>query len=265
MKWFRLWHEWGHDPKVISMPEHMQCRHIKLLCLRRQVDTSTLSDEEIAAYMRIDMEALNETKQLFEKKGFIDNGWSVLAWDFRNPQSDDGATRARKYRERQKKKKSDVTVTSPSRYSNVPDTEGDKDKDIYTPKFETLWGLYPRKIDKRLAYKKYKATLNKGADYKDLQKATTNYGKAMAGKEKEHIKHGATWFGPNEPWKEWIDGPPEGFAGATERPRVEDPHKHLRCKRCKSYQNVPDWLNAEGYCERCEQTLSRNAGPNEQD
>lgn len=257
MKWFRLWHEWGHDPKVISMPEHMQCRHIKLLCLRRQVDTSTLSDEEIAAYMRIDMVALNETKELFEKKGFIDNGWSVLAWDFRNPASDSAADRMRKYRERLKKKESDVTETSPLRHGYARDTEGDKDIKDYTPKFEKLWGLYPRKIEKKLALKKYKATLKKGADYKDLLKATENYAKSMAGKEKEHIKHGATFFGPNEPWREWVDGPPEGFNGVHTGPPPEDPHKHLKCVKCQSWWSTME-RNEKGLCENCQrdETLS---------
>jgi hypothetical protein len=34
--------------------------------------------------------------------------------------------------------------------------------------------------------------------------------------------------------------------------RVEDPHKDRRCKTCLSWQDTPNWLNKEGYCERCE-------------
>lgn len=262
MKWFRLWHEWATDPKIQLMSEEMQRRHVMLLCLRRQCDPAIFTDEEIAKYMRIDMDELFKTKELFEKRGFIDNGWNVLAWEKRQFEHDSAAERMRKYRERKKKKDKTVTETSQLRHGDVTVTPPDNriqntDKDIYTPKFHNLWGFYPRKIDKRLALRKYDATIKKGADYKDLLKATQNYAKAMAGKEKEHIKHGSTWFGPDEPWKEWIDGPPEGFAGVIERPPAQDPHKHLRCKRCESYQNVPDWLNAEGLCERCA-ALSRN-------
>jgi len=123
----------------------------------------------------------------------------------------------------------------------------------YTPKFENLWGLYPRRIDKKTAYKKYRATLKKGETHNDLLKATRNYGKSMAGKEKEHIKHGATFFGPNEPWKEWVDGIPEGFEGATAPARVESPTKDRECKKCTLFVNTPDFkLNAEGLCENCE-------------
>ena len=248
MKWLRLWTEWAHDPKIISMPENMRCRHIVLLCLRRQVDTSTLSDEEIASYMRISLEDLQETKELFTRKRFIDNGWNVLAWDFRNPPSDSSADRTRKYREREKKKEAE---TSRKRHGDARDTDTDKDIKDYTPKFDNLWGLYPRKIEKRTAYKKYIATLKKGVTHNDLLKATRNYQKAMAGKEKEHIKHGATFFGPNEPWKEWVDGVPEGFEGEHKGPPPEDPHKDVKCVRCKSWWSTME-RNEEGLCENCQ-------------
>ncbi len=253
MKWFRLWHEWGHDPKVQAMPEVMQRRHVMLLCLRRQVDTSQLTDEEIAHYMRLDMNALNETKQLFERKGFIDNGWDVLAWETRQFDSDSSTGRTRKYREKQKKKKRNVTGTSQERHGDAIDT--DTEQKTYTPKFENLWGHYPRKLEKKLAYKKYQATLKKGANEQDLLKATLNYEKAMAGKEKQHIKHGATFFGSNEPWKEWIEGPPEGFEGTLAPRRVEDPHKNTRCKKCLSWWSTME-RNEEGLCERCAEAVS---------
>ncbi|MCK5488235.1 MAG: HNH endonuclease [Desulfobacterales bacterium] len=100
MKWLRMWTEWAHDPKVQAMPEAMQRRHVVLLCLRRQEDTSKLTDEEIASYMRISMEDLQETKELFQSKNFIDNGWNVLAWEKRQFESDKSAERTRRYRDR---------------------------------------------------------------------------------------------------------------------------------------------------------------------
>lgn len=250
MKWFRLWHEWGHDPKVISMPEHMQCRHIKLLCLRRQVDTSTLSDEEIAAYMRIDMDALNETKELFEKKGFIDNGWCVLAWDFRNPASDSGAERMRRYRERQKKKKSDVTVTPPLRHGDARDTDTETDK-TYSAFFNALWKIYPRKQNKKAAVSKIKTLLKRDTSKEEILRAATNYKKATAGKENQFIQLASTFFGPNGAWEEWIEGPPEGFSGVHTGPPPEDPHKHLKCVRCQSWWSTME-RNEEGICENCQ-------------
>lgn len=41
-------------------------------------------------------------------------------------------------------------------------------------------------------------------------------------------------------------------------PRIAlDPHKDRRCKTCLSWQDTPNWLNEQGYCERCE-TLPPN-------
>lgn len=126
----------------------------------------------------------------------------------------------------------------------------------YTPKFENLWGYYPRKIEKKAAFKKYKATLKKGVTEEDLLTATMNYAKAMAGKEMQHIKHGSTFFGPTEPWREWIAGKPEDFNGVLPEGRAEDPHKDRRCVRCQSWWTTME-RNEEGLCEHCQrETLS---------
>jgi len=138
MKWLRLWIEWAHDPKIIAMPESMQRRHIVLLCLRRQVDTSTLSDEEIASYMRIGMEDLQETKELFTRKNFIDNGWNVLAWDDRQYDSDSSTLRTRKWRKRQRKKERDKKETSQERHGDGVDTDTETDKDYTSSKEEEV-------------------------------------------------------------------------------------------------------------------------------
>jgi len=253
MKWFRLWHEWGHDPKVQAMPEVMQRRHVMLLCLRRQVDTSQLSDEEIAHYMRLDMQALKETKQLFEKKGFIDNGWDVLAWEKRNPISDSAADRMRKYRERKKKKESDVTETSRKRNSYAIDKiRIDKKSSAF---LNQLWLHYPRRQHKKQAFSKLQTLLKKGTDQNELLKATKNYKKAMAGKENRYIQLASTFFGPNGAWEEWTEGSPEGFNGVFKGPPAEDPHANVRCKRCLSWWSTME-RNEEGLCERCAEAVS---------
>jgi hypothetical protein len=206
MKWLRLWTEWGHDPKIIAMPEHMQARHIKLLCLRRQCETCTLSDEEIAAYMRISLDDLQETKELFQRKKFIDNGWNVLAWDDRQLVSDSGAERQRRYRERLKKKSSDVTVTSPLRHSNGLDTDTDTDTDkdkekktykekkervkkkiAYSDEFESFWYAYPRKEGKGYAFKQWKKIASPKPTLEQLRKSIENYNKTEQWGEHRYI------------------------------------------------------------------------------
>lgn len=145
---------------------------------------------------------------------------------------------------------------SPRQAEGSPVSTKVSTKDIYTPKFENLWGHYPRKIEKKAAFKKYKATLNKGVREEDLLGATINYGKAMAGKEMQHIKHGSSFFGPTEPWREWVAGPPEDFNGVLPEGRAEDPHKDVRCVRCLSWWTTME-KNAEGLCENCQrETIS---------
>jgi hypothetical protein len=124
----------------------------------------------------------------------------------------------------------------------------------YPPKFENLWDYYPRKIEKKAAYKKYQATLQKGVEEHDLLKATQNYAKAMAGKEMQHIKHGATFFGPTEPWREWTEGSPEDFNGVLPEGRAEDPHKDVRCVRCLSWWTTME-KDEDGHCENCQREL----------
>ena len=199
MKWLRLWTEWGHDPKVQSMPEHMQRRHIMLLCLRRQTDTTKLSDDDIAHYMRIDSSELVKTKELFVAKGFIDNGWEIVHWDDRQFPSDLSTPRVQKHREKQ-------SETLQKRFGNAGDkNRTDKKKNIYSEQAEFIYSYYPRKIQKQHAIEKIIARLNAGANFNDLLAATVNYSDLVKNEKREakFILHGRTFYGSKEPWQDY--------------------------------------------------------------
>ena len=84
MGYFNFFDEWAMDPKVQSMGESMQRRHAMLLCLRNLGPTHESLDEEVATFMRIGMAEVRKTKELFNRKGFIDGpGWNVRHWDKR--------------------------------------------------------------------------------------------------------------------------------------------------------------------------------------
>lgn len=127
---------------------------------------------------------------------------------------------------------------------------------VYTPKFENLWGHYPRKIEKKAAFKKYEATLKKGVDHEDLLKATINFGKGMAGREMGHIKHGSTFFGPTEPWRDWVEGIPKDFEGTNVPPPARDPHIDKRCTRCHSWWSTMT-KDEDGHCDNCQWDLGK--------
>ncbi len=100
--WCKLWAEWGTDPKVQMMSENMRCRHVMLLCLRCEHETNELSDEEVAFYMRLTLEDVAKTKELFIQKGFIDKKWNVLKWTKRQDYVSPAAKRMRAIRERER-------------------------------------------------------------------------------------------------------------------------------------------------------------------
>lgn len=98
LPWLRLYREWASDPKVQMMPEHMQRRHIMLLCAQGE----TLQETERAFHWRISTQELAETKAIFIEKGFIDDDWNILKWDRRQYLSDNSTDRVRRYRRAKK-------------------------------------------------------------------------------------------------------------------------------------------------------------------
>ena len=79
-------------------------------------------------------------------------------------------------------------------------------KEKYSSEFETWWAVYPRKVEKKAAFRKYKATVKKGADPKELLLAAKNYKAVCESEDREsrYIKHPATFLGPAEPWREYL-------------------------------------------------------------
>ena len=104
-------------------------------------------------------------------------------------------------------KLSDVEVTKLSDDNNVSIINTDINTDInYTDEFERVWKVYPRRVDKQSAYKKYKARLKEGFKEEDLYHAAVAYGEECRRERREgrFIKHMATFFGPNHPFEEYI-------------------------------------------------------------
>ena len=137
--WLRLYAEFAFDPKIQSMSETFQRRFIMLLCLKCNDDLKNIENDEIAFALRISIDELSETKQLFMKKNFIDNDWNFRTWDKRQFKSDTSTNRVRKHREKQQ-------VNDVKRYGNVsvtpPDTDTDTEiknkKNIKKKKFDLV-------------------------------------------------------------------------------------------------------------------------------
>jgi hypothetical protein len=124
--WFRLYSEFAHDPKIQMLSEAMQRRYVMLMCLRCSEVLETLHETEIAFQLRLSTGELEETKQLFISKNFIDKHWNLLNWDKRQFVSDSSTMRVAKHRSK-KKQVSNANETLQKRPSNAIDTDTDTD------------------------------------------------------------------------------------------------------------------------------------------
>ncbi len=113
--WFRFYSEFSSDPKVQSMTEPMQRRLVMLFCLRCGDVLVTFEEQDLAFALRVTEQELADTKELFIRKGFIDDTWRLCNWDKRQYVSDSSTERTRAYRERIR--------TSQKRHSDGADTE----------------------------------------------------------------------------------------------------------------------------------------------
>jgi hypothetical protein len=95
-------------------------------------------------------------------------------------------------------------------------TEPSKTRGAFEDDFETVWSLYPKRVDRGKALRAYIARRRAGASAEDLLAATQHYAAAMQGTEARFIKHGATFFGPDEPFRDFVDGIPTGLAGSAQ-------------------------------------------------
>jgi hypothetical protein len=110
------------------LPEAMQRRYVMLMCLRCSEVLETLHETEIAFQLRLSTDELDETKQLFISKNFIDEHWNLLNWDKRQFVSDSSTMRVAKHRNK-KKQASNADETLQKRPSNAIDTDTDTDTD----------------------------------------------------------------------------------------------------------------------------------------
>lgn len=139
MTWFKLYCEFATDPKVQSMTEPMQRRLVLIFCLTASGDLKKLTTEELCLAMRISERELEKTKELFIRKGFIDDAWSLRNWEKRQAPADPtAAERMRRYRERHRNEDRNVTgvtrnVTAPLRVDTDTDTDTEEEEEKRPP------------------------------------------------------------------------------------------------------------------------------------
>lgn len=76
--------------------------------------------------------------------------------------------------------------------------------EAYEAGFAECWEHYPRKEARKAALKAYQARRRAGVSAQELLDATEAYAEAMVGTERQYRKIGATFYGPNEHWKDYL-------------------------------------------------------------
>ncbi|MDI6868546.1 MAG: hypothetical protein QMD88_03115 [Coprothermobacterota bacterium] len=75
----------------------------------------------------------------------------------------------------------------------------------YPQDFETFWSAYPRRIEKRRAFRAWQARLREGISPETLINCARNYAEyvLLKGTAECYIKHPATFLGPDRPFEDW--------------------------------------------------------------
>lgn len=112
----------------------------------------------------------------------------------------------------------------------VPDTHPPQ-REVYPEMFERFWAAYPRKDEKRAAYRKWQATVAKNRRLypKLLIIAAERYALECAalGTLRHYIKLGETFLGPMAPWEDFLlvmdDEPDTPIITPAAPPRRREP------------------------------------------
>ena len=139
----------------------------------------------------------------------LDNG-AIYMMDIQNyiGKSSTEADRQRAYYNRVKDEKALLEGPKEDTQPEPPKKESKSKKAInnYSTDFEEFWNIYPRKVDKAQAYKKYKARLEDGYSHEQLLQAAKNYAEQCKRDrtEERYIKHGKTFLGESTPFLDYL-------------------------------------------------------------
>ncbi|GIN38404.1 phage replisome organizer N-terminal domain-containing protein [Heyndrickxia oleronia] len=118
--------------------------------------------------------------------------------------------RVARHREQKRISSSNDDVTLRNATDIDKDIEEDKDKNkinnnAYSNEFEQFWSIYPRKVDKKKAFKSFK-TVMKNHSLDIVLAGTKKYAQQVQNTDKQYIKHPATFLNNDS----FIDGYEEG-------------------------------------------------------
>lgn len=126
MAWLRLYDAIIDNAKVKMLAFEDRWHYVALLCCKKQGlldgDDPEFTRDLIRVKLGLDAVALDKAMKRLARVRLIDPvTWQPLDWERHQFESDSGAERMRRYRERHARGGSGVTVTSPQRHRDVPE------------------------------------------------------------------------------------------------------------------------------------------------
>lgn len=194
-------------------------------------------DEEIALTIGEDIDAVRITIDFLERAGLIVRGSDDDQFALPEVQENigsetDGAVRSRRFRERHREEITGIEDTkllpqqefSGEKPPTIPSEMTKKKPEDYPTGFEEWWRIYPRKGDKGMAYRQYKARLNDGWSPEQLFEAAKAYADQTRRDktEQKYIKQGKTFLGPSTPFADFLKDPAGGKSNGEKSDR--DPY-----------------------------------------
>lgn len=100
----------------------------------------------------------------------------------------------------------------------------------YSKDFEEFWEVYPKKVGKGEAYKKYKARRNDGWSEAELLEAASKYASKCARErtEKQYIKHPKTFLSDSTPFTDYLSKNETGSSAPVAQSNDDDPYGDWR-------------------------------------
>lgn len=123
-------------------------------------------------------------------------------------------------------KRQDPVISTPQ--ATVPQPKEEKPKaEGYSKDFEEFWEVYPRKVGKGDAYKKYKTRLKDGWHPAELLQAAKNYRTKVMNErtEAQYIKHPKTFLSDTAPFVDFIR---KGETAVSSNGNDDDPYAEWR-------------------------------------
>lgn len=171
MKWFKVYAEIIHDPKIRALAYEDRWHFVALMALTCDGtldEPAELRDELVSVALGLHGVDLEKVKSRLMRLRLIGDGWKPLKWEKRQNSSDPrAAERMRRYRASVRDEKSLSIEADSSVTRNVTDvlrleerTKNKEEKNMPSgqPEFDQFWLAYPRKVKKPEALKAWKAT-----------------------------------------------------------------------------------------------------------